>query len=378
MPIPSTSLLQARLDRLRAALSQSALDTFVVTSQTNIRYLTNHVGSAGIAVVSGQAVDLVVDGRYQEVVQQRQASPQACPALRIRPVPESYESALAECLRSFAAARAGFEAGDVTVARHDAWRRALGAVGAVTELIPTVGVVEGLRVVKDDVELATLRDAAARLTAVAARVFDGLAPGRAEREVAGDVEAALRAAGFERPSFETIVAAGPHAALPHHRAGDRRLGQGDLVVLDFGGVLDGYCSDLTRTVSIGPPSAEAIRVHAAVCEAQAAAIGAVRPGVLPSEVDAAARSVLERHGLASAFSHGTGHGLGLDIHEEPRVGLRRPDLPERPLSAGMVITIEPGAYLPGWGGVRIEDDILVTADGGVVLTDVPRDLRIIH
>ncbi len=199
-------------------------------------------------------------------------------------------------------------------------------------------------------------------------------PGLTERVVAVAIEAAMRDAGYERLAFDTIVASGPNAALPHHRAGDRVLSTGDLVVLDFGGVLDGYCCDLTRTVSIGAPSPRARQVYDAVLDAQQAAIAAVKPGVETSAVDLAARSLLEARGLGAAFGHGTGHGLGLDVHEEPRVAKPRPDAPALTLESGMVFTVEPGAYLPGWGGVRIEDDVLVTDTGCEVLTSAPRDL----
>jgi Xaa-Pro aminopeptidase len=184
----------------------------------------------------------------------------------------------------------------------------------------------------------------------------------------------MRDAGYERPAFDTIVGSGPHSALPHYRAGDRILISGDLVVLDFGGVLDGYCCDLTRTVSVGAPSAESRRVHAAVHEAQRAAIAAVKPGVAATDVDLAARNVLEQHALAEAFGHGTGHGLGLEIHEEPRITRPRANIEPVRLEPGMVFTIEPGVYLAGWGGVRIEDDVLVTETGCEVLTTVPYDL----
>jgi Xaa-Pro aminopeptidase len=170
------------------------------------------------------------------------------------------------------------------------------------------------------------------------------------------------------------VASGPNGAFPHYRAGDRVLERGDLVVLDFGGVLGGYCSDVTRTVAVGTPDPEARRVHAADLEAQQAAIAAVRPGVQASSIDAAARTVLEHHGLGAAFGHGTGHGLGLDVHELPRISRPRPDVPPVTLVPGMVFTIEPGAYLAGWGGVRIEDDVLVTNAGCDVLTTSRRDL----
>jgi len=205
-------------------------------------------------------------------------------------------------------------------------------------------------------------------------VLDSVRAGTVERHVAGVIEAAMRDAGYERTAFDTIVASGPHSAMPHYRAGGRVLTPGDLVVLDFGGVLDGYCCDLTRTVSIGEPSRAARQLYDAVRDAHAAAVAAVRPGIDASDVDAAARNVLTSRGLGEAFGHGTGHGLGLDVHEEPRVGKPRADLPSITLAAGMVFTIEPGAYLAGFGGVRIEDDVLVTETGCDVLTHVPREL----
>jgi Xaa-Pro aminopeptidase len=237
----------------------------------------------------------------------------------------------------------------------------------------TEQVVEQARIVKDAFEIARLRESAARLTGVAEAAFAAACEGRAERDVAGVIEAAMRAAGYERPAFDTIVASGPHAALPHHRAGTRRLTSGDLVVLDFGGVLDGYCCDLTRTVAIGRPTENARRVYDAVQEAQQAAMDVARPGVPATAVDAAAREVLEHRGLGRAFGHGTGHGLGLEVHEEPRITRPRTDVPATTLAPGMVFTIEPGAYLAGWGGVRIEDDVLVTETGCEVLTSVTRD-----
>jgi Xaa-Pro aminopeptidase len=191
------------------------------------------------------------------------------------------------------------------------------------------------------------------------------------------IDWSMREAGFARPAFETIVASGPNSAMPHARPSDRRLRVSDLVVLDFGGVYDGYCVDLTRTLSVGAIDQESARIHAAVLEAQNAAIAAVRPGVPATNVDDAAREVLTSHGLGDAFGHGTGHGLGLEVHEEPRISRRRKDAPaeETLLQPGMVFTIEPGAYLAGRGGVRIEDDVLVTAGGCDVLTSVPKGLR---
>ena len=200
-----------------------------------------------------------------------------------------------------------------------------------------------------------------------------LGPAGVSERSPGVLEAAIRHAGYQGPAFDTIVASGPHAALPHHHTGDRVLAEGDLVVLDFGGVLDGYCSDLTRTVSIGPPSIEARRLYTAVYDAQEAAIAAIRPGVESSAVDGAARAVLEARGLGAAFGHGTGHGLGLDVHEQPRITRVRANVASVPLVPGMVFTVEPGAYVPGFGGVRIEDDVVVTETGCDVLTTVSRE-----
>lgn len=374
MPIPTTSDLAARHGRVRPSLDALSIEALVVTAAANIRYLTSHAGSAGVLVLTKDALHLLVDFRYREAVERLQASPEACPGLQVRDVPASYDEALLSCLQEIGATTAGFEAADVTVARHDWWQRHVQARQIGLTFRPTERVVEQARLIKDARETATLREAAQRLDEVVRTAFGAARAGASERHVAAAVEAALREAGYERPAFDTIVASGPNAALPHYRAGDRILAAGDLVLLDFGGVLDGYCSDLTRTVSIGPPSPEARRLYTAVFDAQQAALAAVRPGVETTAVDAAARQVLEDRGLGAAFGHGTGHGLGLDIHEEPRITRPRADVPAVPLLPGMVFTIEPGAYLPGFGGVRIEDDVLVTDAGCEVLTRVPREL----
>ena len=371
MAAATSSQLDVRHATIRGALETLGLDALIVTTPANIRYLTNHAGSAGTLVAAAGAMHLLLDFRYQESARLLQASPSACPALRIWPVAASYDEALLECLAETGLGTVGFEAGHLTVARHEWLVRTAAARRLGVTLRATERVVEQARVIKDDGEVATLREAARRLTPVARAAFEAVRAGTSERVIAARIETAIRDAGFERPSFDTIVASGPNAALPHYRAGDRLLERGDVVVLDFGGVLDGYCSDLTRTVAVAPASAEAHRVHQAVREAQQAAIDAVRPGIATTDVDRAARRVLDAHGLGEAFGHGTGHGLGLDVHEEPRVTRPRADVAPVPLEPGMVFTIEPGAYLPGWGGVRIEDDVLVTARGCEVLTSVP-------
>lgn len=374
--LPESDLLAARHARVRGALAAKGLDALIVTTPANIRYLANHIGTAGTLVITPTDIQLLVDFRYREAVRSRQDSPAACPGLRICDVPDSYDEALVSATMASPAKVIGIEAAHLTVARLEWLTRTWQSRGAGISVRSTERLIERFRAVKDAAEVRILREAARRLTVVSTTAIESVRPGITEREIAAAIETALREAGYERPAFDTIVASGPNSALPHYRAGDRELHAGDLVVLDFGGVLDGYCSDLTRTASVGNPSPDAVRLHAAVRDAQVAAIDAVKPGVTTADVDGAARQVLVSHGLGEAFGHGTGHGLGLDVHEEPRVSRPRSDVPPERLEPGMVFTIEPGAYLPGFGGVRIEDDILVTETGCEVLTSVPRDLRV--
>ena len=373
--LPGSEALLARHRLVRGRLATLGLDGLVVTNPTNIRYLSNHIGSAGTLVLTHTGLHLLIDFRYEESVRVMQASVSACPDLRIWQVPASYDEALIEMLATPGMpAKIGIEAAHLTVARKEWLEKTSTARGLSGIWASTERVVEQFRLVKDASEINSLREAAARLATVAETAFRSIRAGLTERDVAGVIETAIRTAGYERMAFDTIVASGPNAALPHYRAGTRILKPGDLLVLDFGGVLDGYCSDLTRTVSVGAPTADALRLHTAVRDAQRTAVEAVKPGVPATSVDAAARSLLESRGLGEAFGHGTGHGLGLDIHEEPRIGPPRSHSASVQLEPGMVFTIEPGAYLPGIGGVRIEDDVLVTGDGCEVLTSVTREL----
>ncbi len=368
------SALSARLHTLRSAIAAKSLDALVITSLPNILYLTNFVGSSAIVVLTRDRLYFLTDFRYITAVRDAIGSPFEPPGLELVTVQGSYEATLAGVLASLPLHAIGFEAAHLTVSRFN-WLRGALPRGDTSgpDLVPTEGLVEAARVVKDGYEIETLREAARRLSAVADQLPAEVRGGRTERDVAMAIDARLREAGFTRPAFETIVAGGPNAALPHARPGERKLVEGDLVVLDFGGVYDSYCVDLTRTVSVGRASARARDVYGAVLEAHDTAIASVRPGRLRFDVDAAARDVLGRHGLADAFGHGTGHGLGLEVHEDPRITRKRPGEDGQAGAAvqpGMVFTIEPGAYLPGWGGVRIEDDVLVTEDGVEVLTNV--------
>jgi len=373
------STLSRRVDAVRRSMARASVDTLLVTHLPNIQYLTGFAGTAGALVLSHDDCVLIVDSRYVTAARDLAAGlPDAL--LSVRPVAHSYDETVRDVIAATAAAPVGFEAAHLTVARFNALRALLspdpaaestGQVDRNGRLVPTEGVVERVRMVKDDGEIAVFREAALRLSEIARRLPELARPGQTEREVAHAIEDAMRRSGFSRPAFDTIVASGRNSALPHASPTDRVIQSGDPTVLDFGGVYGGYCVDLTRTVQLGGFSAEIAPIFAAVAEAQRAAIDMVGPGRRPSEVDAAARSVLERHGLGEAFGHGTGHGLGLEIHEAPRVGRPMPGQPDEPLEPGVVITIEPGAYVPGLGGVRIEDDVLVTTDGCEVLTDVP-------
>jgi len=379
MPRASSVTLKRRHQLVREAAARRQVDAVVVTTRSNILYLTNFTGSAAIVVVTPDRIHFVTDFRYVTALESLQQSPHACPDLDLTVVDGAYDPTLVRLVDSLGLDRLGFEAANMTVSRRDWLVAAFGRDGRTTPtLVPTEQLVERIRVRKDADEIETLRKAASLLSEVARGVFEEIVHGRTERDVALAIDNRIRSAGFERPAFDTIVASGPRAALPHATPGERRLSEHDLVVLDFGGVYDSYCVDLTRTVSVGRADDRAREVHAAVLEAHDRAIRTVKPGTSRFAVDAAARDWLTARGMGEAFGHGTGHGLGIDIHEDPRITRPTPDVPgddgDRELAAGMVFTIEPGAYFPGWGGVRIEDDVLVTDHGVDVLTNVTTHL----
>jgi Xaa-Pro aminopeptidase len=360
-----------RLSRIQAAVPSRALDALVVSSPVNVTYLTGFAGSASLLVLGPERRFLIADGRYQFAARDALSSGGLAPLVLER-FEGRYEATLAALVTREGFRRIGFEAAHVTVATLAAWQRAMPGV----EWISTERVVEKARSVKDAAEIGIFRRAGERIARVAGRLGEIVTRDRTEREVADGIDRALRDAGFERPAFPTIVASGPNSAHPHARPSTRRLAAGDLVVLDFGGVLDGYCVDLTRMAAAPPVASSAMALYEGVLAANRAATEAVRPGVETSAVDAAARRVLEARGLGEAFMHATGHGLGLEIHEGPRIARADLDPPEV-VEAGMVFTIEPGAYVEGIGGVRLEDDVLVTAHGCEVLTRVPHDLLLV-
>lgn len=353
----------------------------LVTHPPNLRYLAGFQGSTGALLITPDSGTLIVDGRYLTAAREQVARTSSLPLLTVALADPDQDGAIAEVARSIPGlGRLGVEGAAMSLSQYARLTERLEASKAevadgirTVSLIPVERVVERARLIKDEAEIHTLRQAAAMLSDVAREALSFVEAGEEEREVAMRIEAALRRGGFERPAFDTIVASGPNSALPHARPGSRRLEPGDGVVLDFGGVYDGYSVDLTRTVQL-PPLTDAFEgMFEAVRAARAAAIAAVRPGVRARDVDAAARNVLTQHGLGAAFVHGTGHGLGLEVHEEPRISSAPTPAADEVLQPGMVFTIEPGVYVAGLGGVRLEDDVLVVEAGCVVLTDVPID-----
>jgi len=359
----------ARLRKVEALCQREQLDALVVSSHINIKYLTGFAGSAGLLVSSPARHCLITDGRYASQVQHWMRSGTVAP-VDVEQVESRYDTSLAGVVSALK--RVGFEAEHVTVAGLHKWQ----TMSPSIDWVAIEQAIERLRLVKDEWELSALRRGGRALSGVAANLSSLIAVDVAEREIARAIDLAMERAGFERPAFETIVASGPNSAYPHARPTERRLAAGDLVVLDFGGVLDGYCVDLTRMAAVGAIAPAARRLYDAVRDAQARALAAIRPGIRGADVDAAAREALDAAGLGAAFVHGTGHGLGLEVHEAPRLA-RADSGGDELLDAGMVCTVEPGAYVEGLGGVRLEDDVVVTSGGSELLTDAPRDLVLI-
>ena len=376
MSLAPSDVLSLRHHRIREALAQESADALLVTSIPNVAYLSNFEGSSAVVVLTPNRLIFITDSRYVASIEQTVGTARECPGLELVPVKGAYDPTLVRAISGLAPKRLAFEAAHLTVARYQWLLNALTDETRRLEFHATTGLIEGVRVVKDEYELGVLREAGRRLSRAAECVFSDVRAGVTERELALSIDIRIRGAGFERTAFETIVASGPNAALPHARPTERKLSEGDLVVLDFGGVYNSYCVDLTRTVAVGPASPRSREVHAAVLAAHDRAVAAVAPGRSRFAIDQAARDRLAEAGMAEAFGHGTGHGLGLEVHEDPRIARPGPEVDgsREFVTAGMVFTIEPGAYFPGWGGVRIEDDVAVT-DGGVeLLTHVTTEL----
>ena len=334
------------------------LDALLITNLPDLRYLTGFTGSSGALVLHGGKGVLYTDGRYTA-----QAKAEAV-GTKVVIVPKGVLSAACEGAVAAGAKRCGFDAANTTVAALDAMRKSIPGKVRRSFFVPSGVVSAALREVKDAGEIEIMRRAALVGCGLFDRMLGFIRPGLSETEVAAELEHAARLAGAEAMSFETIVASGERSALPHGRASSAKLPKRGFLTLDFGVVIDGYCSDMTRTVHLGKATQEEFDVYHAVLEAQEAAVASIAPGVKVGDVDEAARNVLRRAKLDQYFTHSTGHGVGLEIHEGPRVATEQ----KQELKRGMVITVEPGVYIPGKFGVRIEDMVLVTAAGGEVLT----------
>ncbi len=355
--------LGARAPRLRATFAGAGVDALLVTRLPNVRYLTGFTGSAAVLLISADGLIFVTDGRYQEQSREQLAAAGVDARIVIAPTSASQRDALAPEVAALA--RLGLEAHGVTWAQQRTYAEWFDPA----ELVPTDGLVEAQRRVKEPGEVARIRAACAIADDALAELLPTLAFSPTEREFALQLEFAMRRRGASGNSFDPIVASGPNGAKPHARPTDRAIGRGELVVIDFGCIVDGYCSDMTRTVSVGDPGPEARRVWDVVAASQRAGRDAVHAGAECAAVDRASRDVIDAAGWGETFAHGTGHGVGLEIHEAPRVAKTASGT----LEVGAVVTVEPGVYLPGVGGVRIEDTLVVTADGAEALTEFPKD-----
>jgi Xaa-Pro aminopeptidase len=395
-----------RLERLRERLGDVGVDALLVTSLVNVRWLTGFTGSAGVLVVGSARVVLATDGRYRTQSADQVAAAGVADVVDIAVGGLEDQAAAIVAAVSPEGRRVGFEATQLTVSAHEQWatrlsgstlvptrgvvedlrvakdagelarmeRAASIADAALATLLPTRGVVEDLRVAKDAGELARMERAASIADAALADVLPALSEaGMTERRFAAELDHAMRLRGAEEPAFETIVAAGERSAMPHARPGSDPIRPGDAVVVDFGAVYDGYRSDMTRTFCVGgEPAGELAVVFSLVAEAQAAGVAAVAPGVTAGAVDAVCRDRIASAGYGERFEHGTGHGVGLEIHEAPSVAPGSTAI----LTPGTVVTVEPGVYLPGAGGVRVEDTLVVTEAGARALTRFPKSVPV--
>jgi Xaa-Pro aminopeptidase len=346
---------------LRSAVEREGIDALLITHLPNVRYLTGFTGTAALLLIRPDATVLITDFRYAV-----QAPAEVGAAASVEVDQTSVWDRLGRILGVLPPSAAlGVEAQSITL--RDAER-----LGTITRarIVPTIELVERFRASKSPEEVAAIRAAAALAQAALAEVLPGVRPGQTEREVGAALEGALRRRGSEWHPFPTIIASGPRSALPHARTSDRVIEAGEWLLLDFGAQVDGYCADLTRTVVVGRADERQRTIHELVRTAQSRALEHLRAGMTGREGDALAREVITARGFGEAFGHSLGHGLGLEVHEAPRMA----PTTEAPLPAHAVVTVEPGIYLPGWGGVRLEDDVYLSPHGAERLSDGKTEL----
>lgn len=347
-----------RLTRLREFMTENNLNGMLITQPHNRRYLSGFTGSTGVLIITAEWQAIATDFRYYQQVRTQ------CPDWNLIEVGYDFEGKMLDVLRAMklGARSVGFEADHLPVDTYNRWVRAL--KGRIT-LVPTTHFVEDLRMSKDGGELQAIRRAVALADEALAHIYEWMEPGMAEGQVAWEIECYMRTHGASAVSFDIIVASGPNGALPHVRPGDRAIQAGEPVVMDLGCVVDGYCSDVTRTVCLGEPNdGKYLELWNLVLKAQEVAEGGLKAGITGIDGDKLARDVIVEAGYGDYFGHGLGHGVGLAVQEDPKLSSKWPD----EIPPGAVVTVEPGIYLPDWGGVRIEDMVVVHDEGAEVLT----------
>ncbi|GIN38339.1 M24 family metallopeptidase [Heyndrickxia oleronia] len=351
-----------KLENLRKQFTKAGIDGLLITSPYNRRYLSNFTGTAGVVLISGDAAQFITDFRYVE-----QATKQA----------EGYDviqhkglihDEIAKQVEALGIKKLGFEQDYVNYSAYMLYDKTFNA-----ELVPVSGLVENLRLIKTDAEIKILKEAADIADAAFKHILEYIKPGVTELEVSNELEFFMRKAGATSSSFDTIVASGTRSALPHGVASDKVIEKGDFVTLDYGALHKGYVSDITRTIAVGNPSDKLKEIYDIVLESQLLAVEKIKPGMTGIEADAIARDYIAEKGYGEYFGHTLGHGIGLEVHEGPAISFRS----ELALQPGMVVTVEPGIYLPGVGGVRIEDDTLITENSNETLTHSTKDLIIL-
>ncbi len=353
--------MQQRVNKLREAMALQGVSAMFVASDINRRYLTGFTGSAGYVLITENESYLLTDFRYMT-----QAPEQAKDFKVVEHAPKVMETVKGLLGSS---AKLGFEQEHVTFATYQSYKEALAGV----ELVPVSGLVEGLRIFKDEGELAIMREAAVLADRTFSHILTKIRPGVTERELDLQMEMFMRENGATSSSFDTIVASGERSALPHGVASSRVLQGNEFITFDFGALLNGYCSDVTRTVVLGEASDRHREVYGIVLEAQLNALDKIRPGMTGREADALTRDIISSYGYGDNYGHSTGHGLGMEVHESPRLSKLSDDI----LKPGMVVTVEPGIYIPGFGGVRIEDDIVITETGIEIITSSTKELTLL-
>jgi Xaa-Pro aminopeptidase len=351
--------MMMRLAKLRQILVDSNLDAMVISQTQNCRYLSGFTGSTGVLFVSPGRAILAAPFIYLE-----QAGKQA-PAFELVRFQKEFAEVWPDLVAGVNPGRVAFESAHLTVAQHGK----LIAGASDVELVPTEGIIEGLRAIKDGDEIDIIRRAAALADAAFVHIVEFIEPGMTERRVAWELEVYMRTHGAEKVAFDLIVGAGPNGAMPHHEVSERVIGLGEPIVMDLGAQVAGYHSDLTRTVCLGQPDERFTEIYGHVLRAQLAAEALIQGGIVAGEADSAARNVIVEAGYGEQYGHGLGHGVGLAVHEEPFVRQGAGSV----LEPGMVLTVEPGIYLPDWGGVRIEDMVIVREDGVEVLSRASKE-----